>query len=132
VSYRSVALAVGVALACAGLAVGCTLRAQHLGKRADWLLLRSTAEAAEYTSTFDGRHVDQEMLTFQERRAVLERAHTWERGATTLVMASALLVLASYALFLLARLKEQQLESPEGPSPHAPAPPPSRAAVQVR
>jgi len=141
VSYRSVALAIGLSLGCAGLAVGCTARAAHLGKQAAWLLLRSAAEAAEYTSTFDGRHVDQELLTFQERRAVLERAHRWQRGATGLLMASALLLLASYALFLLVRLREQQLASPGDsfPAVHAtptPTPTPgfpaSRTAVQVR
>ena len=139
--YRSVALAVVLSLGCAVLAVGCTMRVAHLGKQAEWLLLRSAAEAAEYTATFDGRHVDQELLTFQERRAVLERAHAWQRGATGLLMASALLLLASYALFLVVRLREQQLATPGDsfPAVHAsptPTPPPpfpaSRTAVQVR
>ena len=124
--YRSVALAVGLSLGCAGLAVGCTLRAERLHARAAWLLVRGTAEGAEYTSTFDGRHVDQQLLTFQERRAVMERAGAWQRGATGLLMASALLVLASYGLFLLARLREQLLASPDGVSPA------SHRAVQVR
>ena len=128
VSYRGVALAIGLSLGSAGLAAGCAWRAQRISTQADRLLARGAAEAAEYTSTFDGRHIDQELVTFQERRVVLERAHVWQRGAIALVMLSALLLLASYALFLLVRLEEQQLASPGGSLPS----PASHTAVQVR
>lgn len=125
-SYRGVALAIGLSLASAGLAAGCAWRAARLSDQAAWLLARGTAEAAEYTSTFDGRHVDQELVTFQQRRAVLERAHRWQRGTTALAMVSALAVVASYLAYLLVRLQEQRLQAPEDSAPG------SRAALQVR
>jgi hypothetical protein len=126
VSYRSVALALGFSLASAGLAAGCALRASSFSDQAAWLLARGTAEAAEYTSTFDGRHVDQELATFQERRAVLERAHRWQGGATALAMISVLAVVAGYLAYLLVRLQEQRLRFPEDGVPA------SRTVLQVR
>jgi len=139
VSYRSVALAIGMSVGCATLALACTARAHRLGSQAEWLLARGAAEGTEYVNTFDGRHVDQELVNFQERRGVLERAHRWERIATALLMAASFLVVICYALFLLVRLQEQQLEPatalPPAPAPARaalPAPSRSRAPVQVR
>jgi hypothetical protein len=109
VSYRSVATAVSLSVACALVAGGCWWRAERLSAQAAWLLLRGNAEAAEYTSTFDGRHVDQELTTFQERRAVLERALWWQHGATALELASVLFLVGSYGLYLLLRLQQQEL-----------------------
>lgn len=116
-SYRSAALAICLSLGCVALAVACTARARHLDSKGAWLLHRGSAEAAEYLSTFDGKYVDQELVTYEERRAVLERAHLWRRGATSLVMAAALLAFASYVLFLLVRLQAMQLGTPASHSP---------------
>jgi len=129
VSCRNATLAIGVALGCAGLAGACAARAERLEVRATWLLLRGTAEGAEYASTFDGRHVDRQLAIYQERREVLERAHLWWSGATGLVMAAVLLALAGYALFLLARLQEQQPGAP-APAPGGPAALPTAAQVR--
>lgn len=132
-SYRNVALVVGVALGGAGLAGVCAARAGRLEAQAAWLLVRGTAEGAEYASSFDGRYVDQELATYQERREVLERAFLWHRGATGLVMAAVLLALAGYALFLLERLQERRPGALASAPAPAPAPPQrSRSVVQVR
>lgn len=108
-SYRGVALAIGLSVASAVLAAGCAWRAHHLASQASWLMARGVAEAAEYTNTFDGTHVDRELVTFQERRAVLERAHLWQRGSIAAAMAAALAVVASYLVWLLVRLDQQRL-----------------------
>lgn len=125
-SYRGVALAIGLSVGSAGLAAGCAWRAERLASQATWLLARGVAEASEYTDTFDGRHIDQELVTFQQRRAVLERAHRWQRGSIALVLAAALAIIAGYAAYLLVRLQEQRLLNPEDGAPA------SRTALQVR
>ena len=107
--YRGVALAIGLSVGSAGLAAGCAWRAERLASQATWLLARGVAEASEYTDTFDGRHIDRELVTFQQRRAVLERAHQWQRGSIALAMAAALAIVASYLFYLLARLDQQRL-----------------------
>jgi hypothetical protein len=113
VSYRGMALAIGLSLGSVALAAGCAWRAEHLASQATLLMARGEAEAAEYTSTFDGRHADRELVTFQQRRAVLEQAHQWQRGSIALAMAAALSIVASYLCYLLARLDQQRLRGPD-------------------
>jgi len=112
-SYRGVALSIGLCIASAGLAAGCAWRAERLASQATWLLARGVAEGAEYTDTFDGSHVDRELVSFQQRRVVLEQAHQWQRGSIALAMAAALAVVASYLFYLLGRLDEQRLRGPD-------------------
>lgn len=111
VSYRPVALALVLSLGSAGLAAGCTVRAGHLAEQARWMLLKGNAQGAEYTSTFDGKYVDQQLVSYQERRSILERAQVWQGGSSALSIIAGLLVAAAYALFLRARLEEQRLET---------------------
>ncbi|HYV48255.1 MAG TPA: hypothetical protein VFA20_25520 [Myxococcaceae bacterium] len=120
--YRGVALAIGLSVASAGLAAGCAWRAQRLASQASWLMARGVAEGAEYTSTFDGQHIDRELVTFQQRRELLEAAHRWQRGSIAGVMAAALALAASYLAWLLVRLEQQRLNPDDG----------AHTALQVR
>jgi hypothetical protein len=111
---RSMAVAVGLSLLSAGGAVACFAQASKLRNEAGWLMARGNAAAAEYASTFDGNHADRELVVFEQRRAVLEGAHKWQRAQMLLVLLSVILAFASYVLYLLARLRDQLADATGG------------------
>jgi hypothetical protein len=111
---RSVAVAIGVAVLCAGGAVGCYVRAQQLRGEAAWLMARGNAEAQDYAASLDSATAANQLKTFEQRRAVLERAHLWQRGQMLLTLSSVAAVIASYVLFLFRRLREQLVDASAG------------------
>ena len=108
---RSVVAAAFLSVASAGAAAGCFYKAETLRNEADWLLVRSKAQAAEYSQSFDTRAADQQLKTFAARRATLERAHLWQRGQMLATLLSALAAVATYALYLLKRLDDQLIDA---------------------
>jgi hypothetical protein len=109
-SHR-VTLAVLVSFAFAGGALACYFRAAHLRGEAQWLLERGAAAAEAYAHSFDGTLADSQLFTFEQRRAVLERALLWQRGQLVLILASVVAAFCSYLLFLLNRLQAQLLDA---------------------
>lgn len=107
---RSVVAAALLSVASAGAAAACFYRAETLRNEANWLLVRSQAQAAEYSQSFDAKAADQQLKTFSARRATLERAHLWQRGQLLATLLSALAAVATYALFLLKRLDDQLID----------------------
>jgi hypothetical protein len=108
---RSVVAAAFLSVASAGAAAACFYRAETLRNEADWLLMRSKAQAAEYSQSFSSKAADQQLKTFAARRATLERAHLWQRGQMLATLLSALAAVATYALFLLKRLDDQLIDA---------------------
>ncbi len=104
---RSVALAIFLTTLAAGAAIGCHFGAASYRSRADWLLERGNAEAAEYANSFNGALADKELATFEERRGLLEQARRWQMAQMLAVMASVVGVFGSYLLFLFAGLRDQ-------------------------
>jgi hypothetical protein len=121
---RSVAVAVAFTVACASGAIGCYLKAASFRSEAEWLRVRSTAEAEGYARSFNGALADRELATFEERRVLmLEKAGRWHMGQMLSVLASVVGLFSSYVLFLFAGLREQLIEgAPEvvqgPPAPH--------------
>ncbi len=107
---RGMALAMGLSVLCAGVAVGGYLRARALRTEAGWLLERGSAEGQEYADTFDGQAADTQLSTLEQRHAVLERAHVWQAVQMLAVLASVVFAFSSYVLFLFRRLRDQLLE----------------------
>lgn len=130
---RSVVAAFLVCLLSLGGAGFCALRAAGLHSEARWLLERGNAQALEYAEGLDNAVAEAQLKTFAMRRAVMERAHLWQRGQMLGLLAGALSGLAAYMLYLLRRLDSQLDEAavetaPEllaAPEP-APSGPPSR------
>jgi hypothetical protein len=60
-------------------AIVSTYRMQPLRRDADALLVRSRAHADAFASSFDGQFADQQLDTFQQRRAVIARVQAWQR-----------------------------------------------------
>lgn len=104
---RGVTAAVCISLLTASAAGLCFARAHHLRSEASWFLVRSKAEALEYTQSFDNRVADQQLQTFEARRDVLERAHLWQRAQMIFLLMSGIAALCAYALHLLRRLHDQ-------------------------
>src|ERR687892_185490 len=102
---RSVALSLCVALLSAGGAVGCYVQNSALKREAGWLLERGNAQAAEYASTFDASIVEAQLKTFEARRAVLDRAHLWQRAQMLLILVTVIGAFSGYVLFLYHRLR---------------------------
>ena len=60
-------------------AVVSTVQIQPLRRESDALLVRSRAHADAFASSFDGQFADQQLDTFQQRRAVVSRVQSWQR-----------------------------------------------------
>lgn len=110
---RVVILALFVTTACGAAAFLCHQRYAELRAEAGWLMERSGAQAIEYANTLEGAHAESQLTLFAERRAMLERAHVWQRLQMLLILAAAVGLFASYALFLLVRLRDQLELPPE-------------------
>ena len=107
---RGMALAMGLSVLCAGVAVGSYLRARALRTEAGWMLERGSAEGQEYAATFNGQAVDSQLSTFDQRRDLLDHAHVWQAVQMLAVLASVVFAFSSYVLFLFRRLRDQVLE----------------------
>lgn len=104
---RSVTAAICVAVLSAGVSGYCYTRASELQSQARWLMERGNAQALDYAERLDNTVADAQLKTFAERRAVMERAHLWQRGQMLGLMAGVLAALAAYMLHLLRRLDSQ-------------------------
>jgi ferric-dicitrate binding protein FerR (iron transport regulator) len=104
---RSVVAAIGISLLSVGGAGYCYTRAQALHSEARWLLERGNAQAVEYAEHLDNSVADEQLKTFAARRAIMERAHLWQRGQMLGVMAAVISALVAYMLYLLTRLDSQ-------------------------
>jgi hypothetical protein len=108
---RSVAVAAAFTVACASAAIGCYLKAASFRSEAEWLRVRSTAEAEGYARSFNAALADKELATFEERRVLmLEKAGRWHVIQMLAVLASVMGLFSSYILFLFAGLREQLIE----------------------
>lgn len=111
---RGVTAAVSLTVLAAAVAIGCFARAHALRGEASWLMERSQAQAVAYAQSFDGAVAEQQLKTFEQRRAVLEHAHLWQRGQMIAVLVAGISALCAYALFLLRRLNAQLEEASSG------------------
>ncbi|MBZ4415898.1 hypothetical protein [Myxococcus sp. RHSTA-1-4] len=121
---RSVTVALCISLISAGTAGYCYTRADALQVQGQWLMERGTAQAEEYANKLDGTAADAQLKSFAERRAVLERAHRWQRGMMLGVLAAVLAAVSAYMLFLLKRLDDQLVDAMGDLRPSAPPPEP--------
>ncbi len=127
----SVTTAVCISLLSAACAVGCWYRAEGLRSEADWLLERSRAQASEYAHSLKDTLATQELETFAKRRAVLERAHVWQRGQTLGILVAVLAAASAWVLRVWRRLNGELDEAAEGlESPQAGEPVSVRAAIR--
>lgn len=139
-SSRSMTAAIMVSLLSLGGAGFCYARAAALNSEARWLMERGNAQALEYAEHLDNSLADAQLKTFATRRAVMERAHLWQRGQMLGLMAGALAALAAYMLYLLRRLDSQlddaAVEAPpelfRTPEPASSPPPPGLVATPHR
>ncbi|MFY0523898.1 hypothetical protein ACN28I_12260 [Archangium gephyra] len=119
----SVTTAVCVSLLTAACAAGCWYRAEQLRSEADWLLERGKAQASEFAQSFDDTLATQQLETFAKRRAVLERAHLWQRGQALGVMFAVMAGASAWVLSLMRRLDgeleeaHQELEEAKAAEP---------------
>lgn len=111
---RSVAIAAVVSLAFIAGAVGSFVKAHALRKDGDWLMARGAAEAQEYANSFETRHADAQLLTFDERRAVLESANRWQGLQLFCILGAVLSAFGAYVLYLYWRLRQQLVDATDG------------------
>ena len=83
---RSTKVAVGLSVLAAGGAAGCFLRAAQLRTEAKWLMARSDAQAAEYSTTLDSAMAEAQLSLLEARRTVLERVARVLRHSGHLVL----------------------------------------------
>ncbi len=125
----SVTTAVCVCLLSAAGAGASWYRAEQLRSEAAWLLERSKAQASEYAESFNDTLATQQLETFAKRRAVLERAHLWQRGQALGIMLSVLAAASAWVLRLWGRLTGELDEASEELEASA-EPVPVRAAIR--
>jgi hypothetical protein len=127
----SVTTAVCISLLSAACAVGCWYRAEALRSEAEWLLERSRAQASEYAHSLKDNLATQELETFARRRAVMEKAHVWQRGQTLGIMVAVLAAASAWVLRMWRRLNGELDEATEGlESPQAGEPVSVRASIR--
>lgn len=127
----SVTTAVCVSLLSAACAAGCWYRADLLRSDADWLLERSKAQASEYAESFNDTLATQQLETFAKRRAVMERAHLWQRGQSLAILIAVVAAACAWVLSLLRRLNGELDEASQGLEQEKAAEPvPVRASVR--
>src|SRR5215467_102656 len=104
---------VKVALIVLGLsAAGATfsfVRMSRLRTEASWLLATADTYAADYGASLEGRFAEAELASFEQRRAVLERAHRWQRVEVACLLAAAAAAFTAYALYLVRRASQYEL-----------------------
>src|SRR6478672_2622130 len=111
---RSVTIAAVVCVAFAAGAVASAIRAKTLRTDGEWLMARGSAEAQEYASSFETRHADAQLLTFDQRRDVLERANRWQGLELFCILGSVLSAFSAYVLYLYYRLRQQLVDATSG------------------
>ncbi|WP_052517808.1 hypothetical protein [Archangium violaceum] len=128
----SVTTAVCVSLLTAACAAGCWYRAEQLRSEADWLMERSKAQASEFAQSFNDALATQQLETFARRRAVLERAHLWQRGQALGIMLTVAAGTCAWLLSLMRRLDgELEEASQELEQARAAEPAPLGATVRA-
>ncbi|OJT19959.1 hypothetical protein BO221_32665 [Archangium sp. Cb G35] len=128
----SVTTAVCVSLLTAACAAGCWYRAEQLRSEADWLMERSKAQASEFAQSFNDTLATQQLETFAKRRAVLERAHLWQRGQALGIMLTVAAGTCAWLLSLMRRLDgELEEASQELEQARAAEPAPLGATVRA-
>jgi len=108
---RSVVFAIVLSSAAAVGAVVAHARCRQLRSEAGWLLERGSAQGDEYADTMDSRLAEDQLMTLDERRAVLDRAELWQRAEMLGVLSAVVGAFATYALYLFRRLREQLVEA---------------------
>ncbi len=111
---RSVALALVVCLASGGGAFWAYDKASRLRTEGNWLMLRGNAQAEEYAHSLDTQAAETQLLTFEQRRVVLESAHFWQRVQMLLVLLCVVAAFSTYILWLYFRLRQQLVEAGGG------------------
>jgi len=109
---RSTKVAVGLSVLAAGGAAGCFLRAAQLQTEAKWLMARSDAQAAEYSTTLDSAMAEAQLSLLEARRTVLERAYSWQRAEMLLILVAVVAAFCAYVFYLYHGLREQLAEIP--------------------
>ena len=89
----------------------CFWQASTLRTEGQWLLVRGNAQAAEYANSLDSALAEKQLELFEQRRAVLERSHSWQRIQLLLVLFSVVSAFSSYILYLFYRLREQLVDA---------------------
>ena len=101
-------------------------RAEALRTESSWLLERSRAQASEYALSFNDTLATQQLESFAQRRALLERAYLWQRLQTLAILLTAGAAVGAWVLSLLGRLQgdledaRADAEAPEPPEPFQP------------
>ncbi len=102
-----------VALIALGLSVAgaafSSLRVSRLRTEASWLLATADAYAGDYGASLEGRFAEAELASFDQRRAVLERAHRWQRLEIACLLAAAAAAFTAYGLYLFRRASDDEL-----------------------
>ena len=104
---------VKVALIVLGLSVAGAafsfLRMSRLRTEATWLLATADTFAADYGASLDGHFAEAELASFDQRRAVLERAYRWQRFEVACLLAAAAAAFTAYGLYLVRRASQYEL-----------------------
>ncbi len=108
---RSVAVAVVLSAFAAGGAAYAHYRAHLLRTDAQWLLERGSAQADEYATTLDSKVAEDQLVTLDQRRVVLDRMQLWQRLELLGILLAVVAAFSSYVLYLFRRLREQLVEA---------------------
>ena len=101
-------------------AIVSTYRMQPLRRDADALLVQSRAHADAFASSFDGQFADQQLDTFQQRRAVIARVQAWQRLQLAGALGTFGGLFAVWLLWMLRRLQADLVLGEQGAERRSP------------
>jgi hypothetical protein len=81
----------------------------QLRSEAGWLLVRADAQATDYATSLQSRLAEGELSTFDQRRALLERAHRWQQLEIACVLLAAASAFAAYGFYVFRRARYEPL-----------------------
>ncbi len=101
-------------LAAAGALISFRKMSQ-LRSEAGWLLVRADAHAADYASSLDGAFAETELMTFDQRRTLLERAQRWQQLEMFCVLVGVAAAILGYSFYVMRRVRDEVIRDEMAP-----------------
>jgi hypothetical protein len=107
---RNQILALLIFASCVGGAVVAFHQMSQLRSEASWLLARADAHGTDYAASLEGSFADTQLVTFDQRRALLERAQRWQTLEILCILLAGAAAVYSYGLYVLRRARHDTAE----------------------
>jgi hypothetical protein len=107
---RNQIIALLIFASCVAGAVIAFHKMSQLRSEASWLLVRADAHATDYAASLEGSFADTQLVTFAQRRALLERAQRWQTVEILCILLAGAAAVCGYGIYVLRRARRDTAE----------------------